>query len=490
MEDRAVRGVPWTLLSYGANRAVLILSTVVLARLLTPADFGVVALATVALMLLALFKDLGLGGTLIVRRDLDERAKGTVLTLMLVSGLALALLAAAAAPLAADAFDEPRLAGVLAALGSMLVIGGFTGFYEALLQAELEFRRRFYALMVQAAAISAVSIALAAAGAGVWSLVLGQVLGLLCFAVALVVLAPVRIRPSFSRSTARDAFATGRGFLIQSATSFLRQNADYVVVAQAFGSRGLGFYSMAYRLGEMPYLGVADPVARVTFPGFARLRARGVDVAEPFLKVLRLVALVCCPLGVLLSALADPFTAVVFGESWLPMVGALTVLGVWAAVRPVESTLAWMLNSVGHAARAAMVSTVILLPLVPAVVLAATWGGIEAVAWVVLGDALLSLVLLGRAADRHGGVAIRSQTLAVLPVFAASAVAWAAARGPAAWLDPPIVGLAAGTAAGTLAYAAVLALIDPAILRTSARQVARTLGRAPGRHAAQPTSRG
>jgi PST family polysaccharide transporter len=491
MEDRAVRGVPWTLLSYGVNRVVLVLTTVVLAHLLAPSDFGIVALAGVALAGLALVKDLGLGGTLIVRRDLDDHTKGTVLTLMMAGGLALALVAAAAAPLLAELFDEPELDGVLAALSLMLLIGGFTGFYEALLQSELEFRRRFWALLAQAAVISVTSIALAVADAGVWALVGGQVLGMVAFAAALVALTPRRIRPAFSRAAASDVFATGRSFLAQSVTSFLRQNADYVVVGQAFGSRGLGYYSMAYRLGEIPYLGVTEPVARVTFPGFARLRDRGQDVEEPFLKVFRLVALVCCLLGVMLSALAEPFTRVVFGDEWLPMAGALAVLGLWAAVRSVESTIAWLLNSIGLAGRAAAVSTIILIPLVPALVLAATWGDIATVAWVVLGDGLLSLVLLAATAHRLGGIDVRRQTRALLPVVGASAVAWAGARAVADWLaDAPGAGLVAGGVAGILLYTALLGVIEPGILRTSLRQVARTVGRGREVTPAEPVPRG
>src|SRR5829696_3377737 len=178
MDERAVRGVPWTLLSYGVNRGVLVLTTVGLARILHPDDYGLVALATVALTFLALVKDLGLGGTLIVRGDLDAEARGTVLTLMVASGFLLAMVATACAPLLAAVFDEPRLTGVLAALSSMLLIGGFSGFYEALMQREMEFRGRFFALLAQALAIAAVSFGLAIAGAGVWSLVVGQIAGL------------------------------------------------------------------------------------------------------------------------------------------------------------------------------------------------------------------------------------------------------------------------------------------------------------------------
>lgn len=477
MDERAVRGVPWTLLSYGVNRGVLVLTTVGLARILHPDDYGLVALATVALSFLALVKDLGLGGTLIVRGDLDADARGTVLTMMVVSGLLLALVATACAPLLAAFFDEPRLTGVLAALSSMLLIGGFSGFYEALMQREMQFRGRFFALLAQALAIAAVSFGLAIAGAGVWSLVVGQIAGLVVFSVALYQLVPERVPPRFRREAARDAIRTGRGFLVQSGTVFVRQNADYLVVGHAFGSSTLGIYSMAYRLGDLPYQAIADPVARVTFPTFARLRERGGDIAEPFGKVARLVALVTIPLGAGLSALAEPFTLVIFGDAWRPMIGVLAVLGLWAAVRPTEATLAWLANSLGRAGVAGVISTLILVPLLPALVLAATFAGPVAIAWVVLGDTALSLALLLILLQRHRLVSAGTWATAVWPGVVAGVPLWVAARLVAESGLPPAGALLLGVLAGAAAYVLALAALRRSILKESLAQVARIFRR-------------
>lgn len=481
MDERAVRGVPWTLLSYGVNRGVLVLTTVGLARILHPDDYGLVALATVALTFLALVKDLGLGGTLIVRGDLDAEARGTVLTLMVASGFLLAMVATACAPLLAAVFDEPRLTGVLAALSSMLLIGGFSGFYEALMQREMEFRGRFFALLAQALAIAAVSFGLAIAGAGVWSLVVGQIAGLVVFSVALYQLAPERVRPRFRRESARDAIRTGSGFLVQSGTVFVRQNADYLVVGHAFGSATLGIYSMAYRLGDLPYQAVADPVARVTFPTFARVRERGGEIPELFGKVVRLVALVTIPLGAGLSALAEPFTLAIFGDDWKQMIGMLAVLGLWAAVRPTEATLAWLANSLGRAGVTGLISMLILVPLLPALVLAATFAGPVAIAWVVLGDTVLSLVLLLILLQRHALVSIRTTAVAVWPAAVAGVPLWVAARLVAESGLPPAGALVLGVAAGGLAYVAALAALRRSILRDSVGQVARIFGRGSAR---------
>jgi PST family polysaccharide transporter len=477
---KAIRGVPWTLASYGASKAVNVLTTVVLARLVAPEDFGLLALATLALNLLGFVKDLGLGGTLIVRQDLDRRALGTVLTLMMAVSAALAVLSAAAAPLLSAFFDEPELTGVLVAMSAMLLISGFSSFYEVILQREMEFRRRFAALMVQSGVIMAVSIPLAALGAGVWALVAGQVIGLAMFGAMGFALAPYRVRPAFERRLVPSLFGVGAGFMLQNVAIFARQNTDYVVVGRAFGATVVGYYSMAFRLGDLTYQAIADPVARVTFPSFARTRAEGGDVRQSFLTVLRLVALVSCPLGVLLSGAAEPFTAAVFGERWLPMVGPLAVLGVWAAIRPVETTLNWLLNSIGQARLVGIFSIVVLVPLIPAFILAATLGSVTTVAYVVLGDLLVALVFMSVMVARRGAVGYGDQLRSVGAIALACLPTWLASRAVSEMLDAPAaVVLAAAVAAGGAAYLLALSLLAPGMLRTAMRQMARTVGREP-----------
>jgi lipopolysaccharide exporter len=481
LQLKAIRGVPWTLASYGASKAVNVLTMIVLARLVAPEDFGLVALAGLALALLGLVKDLGLGGTLIVRQDLDSKALGTVLTLMVATSALLGVLTVAAAPLLADFFGEPRLRDVLFVMASLLLISGFSSFYEVVLQREMEFRRRFVALMTQTAVITAVSIPLAVAGAGVWSLVAGQIAGLVAFGVMGYALAPYRVRPAFELGLVGSLFSAGTGFLLQNVAIFARQNADYVVVGRAFGATLVGFYSMAYRLGDLTYWAIADPVARVTFPSFAKTREQGGDVRQTFVSVLRLVALISCPLGVMLSAAAEPFTEALFGERWLPMVGPLAVLGIWAAIRPVETTLNWLLNSVDQARVVGGFSMVVLVALVPALAVAATLGDITTVAWVVLGDLLVSLVFMSVMVARRAGVGLAAQGRSVAPIALACLPAWGATRAVASALDGSAAGvaLAGSVAAGTVAYLGALMALAPGLLREALRQIGRTLGREP-----------
>jgi len=253
VDERAVRGVPWTLLTYAGNKLFTIATIILLARLLAPSDFGVMAIAMLMVNFFGYFGNFGLQATLVLRPALPMRAKGTLLTMMWVLGAAIAVGLAAASPLLGDLFEEPELAGVLAAMAATMVFGGPRWFYESLLQLEYEFRPRFAAQIASSAVTAGVSIGLALSGAGVWSLAGGFIAGGLVHTIALIVLAPYRVPLAFDRGHARNAIKDGSGFVAQGGLQFVQDNADYLVVSRVLGSAQLGYYSMGYRLGELPF---------------------------------------------------------------------------------------------------------------------------------------------------------------------------------------------------------------------------------------------
>jgi PST family polysaccharide transporter len=467
------------MLSYATNKALTLATTLILARLLVPSDFGLLALASLAIGAIGLVNDLGMWGVLIVRQDFARRAQGTVLTIMLVSRTVLTLLVIGFAQVADDIFREPRLDGILSVLAVTIFIGSVTWFYDAILHRELEFGRRFASQFADSVAYAAVTLTLAALGAGVWSLVAGQIAGLLMHTLLVVALAPYRVRPSFDRQVAREATSQGRGFVVQGGVSFLSQNADTLAVGRVLGAGPLGIYSMGYRLGQLPAQAFADPAVQVSFPVHARMRHRGEDVAPSFLSILRLVALVACPLGVVLSAAAEPFTRTFFDDNWLPLIGLLSVLGIWGAVRPVQTTLGWLLNGVGEANLMGTIAAGFLVLLVPAVFLAAHLSGLEAVAWVMLANLSCSLCVLAWLAARKAAVPLAQQWRAVRPVVLALPACWVAARLVSGALDdaPPALALALAAGAGASAYAVVGSLVERDLLPGAARQAKRVFGR-------------
>jgi O-antigen/teichoic acid export membrane protein len=479
MDEKAVRGIPWTITTFAGTKVITVLSTVLLARLLTPADFGLFALASLGTSLLSIFNGHWLGSALILRRDLDERGRGTIITLLIVAGALMAAALAAVAPLAADLFGQPRLRLILFIFSGILLFSGVNWFYEMVMQRELEFRKRFMCQLGRTLAFSVTAVVVAILGGGVWSLVAAHVAGHVTNGIMLISLAPYRVRPAFEKHRARQIMRDNRGFLGQEFAQFFEENADYISISQVLGGTQLGYYSMAYRQAELPFYGIADPVATVTFSAFAKMRHAGQDLTNAFLTALRLVALVTFPIGVILSAAATPFTEAIFGSQWGPMAGPLTILGIWAIARPLQATFGRFLNSLGAAWLYGRISTVGLIPFAAATAVAAMLGGITAVAAVLLGYMLIIAALLMRVTTRHAGIRLAEQWRVLRPLLIASAISWVATRTTVDLLGgaPAIPALAASVAVSLVTYAGVVALSDPDVLKIAVTQAKRALVR-------------
>ena len=443
-------------------------------------------MAILGMELLSVFSGLWLASTLIVRADLDRRAEGTVLSLVTAAGVLLGIVLIALSPALAAFFGEPRLTGIVVLLAGVLLFSGVNWFYETLLQRELAFRRRFACLMARTLTFSVVALCFAIAGAGIWSLVGAYVAGYVVSGVALLALAPYRVRPAFDRTEAKGILRSGRGFLAQDLATFLGQNADYLAVGRVLGPAQLGFYAMAFRQAELPNYAIAEPVGKVTFPAFAQMHQNGDDVRPAFLNTLRLMALTTVPAGVILSAAATPFATALFGADWEPMAAPLAVLGVWAAMRPMQVTIGQLLNSLGHADAYARISLILLVPLIAVAFAAASLGGVTAVAWTLLAHLGVMCALLARAVARHARIRVADQARAVWPMAAAGALSWAVTHAAVSGAEsaPAAVALAVAVAACLSAYLTAVALLAPGLLSEALRSAGRALGIGPRLRAA------
>jgi PST family polysaccharide transporter len=477
MEDKARRSIPVSVLTYATNQGLRLAATVVLARILVPADFGLFALTSLAISLLSIFNDFGVGPALVVARDLDRRTRATALTLMIGASLLLAGILVAIAPLAADLFSEDRLDELLLVVAGSLFLSGPIWFHETTLQRDLEFVKRFATKLVQTLTYISVAITLALLDAGVWSLVIGHVASYVTYLGALIAISSDRVAPGWDRDAARRLAGSGRGFLAQDALEYAQQQSDAVAVGGFLGAGALGLYAMAFRFGELTYIGIAEPITQVTFPAFSRMRERGADWRAAFRTVLQLVALVTFAIGAVFSGAAEPIVNTLLGDKWEATIGPLAVFGVWAMLKPLEGTFGWLLNSLEEQGRLAALRAIALVPFVPALMIAADRSGITAVAWVMVAHMAGLTVAVALTVRSRGGVALRDQLRAVAAPALGALAGWAAARGVAVALDEqaPLLALAGAVAAGLAAYAAAASAVQPRLLPGALAQARGTM---------------
>ncbi|MFL5885663.1 MAG: lipopolysaccharide biosynthesis protein [Thermoleophilaceae bacterium] len=479
LAQEAARAVPWTMLNYATGKALSLISTIVLARLLVPSDFGLLAVAGLLIGAISVFTYEGLGSAVVIEQDMERRELSAALGFLTSVGFGGALLGVLLSPLVGVVFDVKGATGVVAATSAGLALSGVSSFYYGLVLRDLRAKVLFVGEIVQGIAALGVSIGLAVAGAGVWSLVAGNLTGGIVYLVWVVAASRVHLRPGWDGATVRRFWNSGKGFLAHNGLWWASANADNALVARFAGTGSLGAYSTAYRVSEVPDLAIADAVAQVSFPSFTRLRSQGLDVTRPYLRVAGLVAFAACPLAVLLSATADPFVHTMLGSHWNQAIGPIGLLGIAGAVLPVTTSQGWLLKSIGRAMTTVRIYGTILVLVIPLLAFAASESTLTAVAGVMLARGVLVLVLYGTSIRTHAGLSLRAQARPLLGVAVGCGVLWLAARGTAVALDdaPAAVALVAASAAGLAVYLLVVRVLDAELVARVRSQVSVALSK-------------
>jgi O-antigen/teichoic acid export membrane protein len=325
--SRTLRGVAWSYASLAGVRLLVLASTAVLARLLTPHEFGLVALALIFTAVFDALRDLGLNQALIVakRQDLDREAE-TAFRFSLAIGLLLAAVVAAISPLAADFFHQPQLLALLAVLGINLPLRALGLTHYALAQRNLDFRSRTVAEVAEVVVRGGVGIGFAVAGKGPWSLVLGYLAGTLAWSFALWLL--VSWRPSLHAPRGRIStlIRFGGPLTVISLIGVGMSYVDNLFVGRVLGATALGTYALGYRVPEMVIVEIVSAVGLVLFPAFAQLDGAGLRRA--LIATSRYSMLLMLPLAAALFVLAGPVVAALFGPRWHAAVPVVRILSV------------------------------------------------------------------------------------------------------------------------------------------------------------------
>lgn len=317
LTDR-IKRVAWASAAAQAfGEAVSLGQTVVVARLLTPAEVGLFAAGTVLTAFLAEFTEGGLRSALVNRgHDVAEAAE-TVFWATLFGGLALCLGSLAAAPLIGLVFDDPTAALIAAVSSGGLVLYSLANVPEAFLQREFSVWRRLIVGPATAIAFAAVTITLAAAGAGVWSLVAGSYASYVTLAVAVWCLCgwrPGSVRPSVRMW--RELAKYGFPLIVGSFASKVRQLVESVVVGRVLDVTALGQYRYGLRIARVPTNAMIEIVANALFPAFSRLAGDRERIGQAYVRALGAVTFCAAPVSGLLLAVGEPAAVVVLGEPW------------------------------------------------------------------------------------------------------------------------------------------------------------------------------
>ncbi len=446
----------WGLVSQVSTRILLASTGIVLARILTPADYGVYAVAIILMELLLGINDLGLI-TAIVRRQGDiTSAARTATSLTVVSSLCLYGLCFVMAPWMASALNVPVATGLLRVAALIVIVDAVCAVPGALLTRAFRQNRRAIAEVAGLAAYAAVSIALARHGDGVWSLVWGRLVGSGVTAALVIALAPCRPRPGFDRREASELLRFGVPVAAAGILSLFLLNVDYVVIGRLLGPVQLGLYVVAFNLCTWPFQLLFLAVQRVSVVGFARLASDRSALSASFNRSMALFAAVVMPACVAIGLLAGPLVRVVYGDRWAGAADALRFLAVFGGVRVLEAFIESFLAGVGRSMAIVGLAGAWLVALVPAIVLGAHIGGIQGAGAGHAVVAALVVLPLALITTRSSGTDVLSWLRQLLRLASAGLAAAAAMLAVESVLHGDLPRLLCAGAAGAITYAAVV----------------------------------
>jgi len=322
--EKLVKGSLWLSLTRLIVNVLTTLSTFILARFLTPGDFGLVAIGTTLLLIVTSLTELSLTQALVRHETLDDSHLNTAWTLNAIRGfIAFALFTASAYPVA-DLYDDQRLAGIMIALGASILLTGLINPRLVVLQRQLIFRQEFILGVSQKLIGFVASVAVAVIFRSYWALVVGILISQLVNIVVSYLLLP--FRPKFTLSRARELLSFSIWLSAGSIVNTLNWRFDLLLVGKFLGSSAVGNYSVGNNLAVVATREAVAPLVQTVYPSFASIKNDPGRLRAAYQRVQTLITAIALPAGIGMALVADRVVILALGPHWDQAVLVVQVL--------------------------------------------------------------------------------------------------------------------------------------------------------------------
>jgi O-antigen/teichoic acid export membrane protein len=323
LKDTTVKGISWSVVNQIFQLAFKTLSHIVIARLLTPDDYGVIGMVTVFSGFATLLLDFGLGSALIQNQQVTQRALSSVFWFNVLVGLIFFLIQVLAAPLLASFYKMPKLESITIALGALFVINGLYAVQSSLFLKRIDMKTPFIINMVSLVISFVITIILAAYGYGAWSLVWQIIASSIISCVFFWVKGNWRPSLVFDWMEIRNLMRFSLNLVGFKSLNYWSRNVDNFLIGKMLGPSSLGVYSKAYGFLLLPINNVAGVVSKSLFPAFSMIQDDKKRIKRIYLLMTQSVAFITFPLMVVLLVAADSMVVALFGKQWISMVPIL-----------------------------------------------------------------------------------------------------------------------------------------------------------------------
>jgi O-antigen/teichoic acid export membrane protein len=466
-------GARWMTISQGATVASQVLSSLILARLISPSEFGLVALVTlIQLFIQQVFHDLGTSSAIVQRDEVSQELLSSVFFLNVAWGVGItAVLLAFADPLGwllgnGEVVPMLRVASVTFIISTVGLVP------SAVVRRKMQYERLAILNYLGFSGGLVFAIVFAFLGFGAWAMVIGGISGNSLATIYAWWSASWRPIRHFDRADIREISSYSLNLTGFQLAVYFTGQGDRLIIGRFVGTAALGFYSMATRLFLTPIQLFGTVFSEVLFPALARVQSDRRTVGETVLRATALGAFALAPLLVGLSAVAGPLVEIALGERWLPAVPLVSILAIVGLIQVVQTNNTTIFRSIGRTDLMMRWGIMTMVATMTGSVVGSPWGT-EGIAWGYLAAAFLVSYPLHRMALRLVDLTFRDLLASVAPYFLASGVMAAAVLAVRAWLSSrgasAFEELTVAVAVGAAVYAAEMAVLRPPAIR-DARQ--------------------
>jgi PST family polysaccharide transporter len=465
-EERVARAAAWSLVQTWGRQLGSVLLFLLLARLLEPSAFGIVALTGVFIGITQVLVDQGFADAIVQREDLESEHLDAAFWVNLALSIVLAALIVCSAGVVAQVLHEPALGPVLRWLAPTIVIGALAGVQSGLLRRQLRFKSLALRSLVGISIGGCVGVSMAVAGYGVWSLVGQQLAGAASSTVALWASSQWRPGLRFSLRHVKELTWFGSSVVGTKLLNVLNRRSDDLIIGIVLGPVALGLYTVAYRVLLTLTSILTTAGSQVAFPTFARLQGEAPRLRRAYYRATSMTSILSFPSFIAMAILAPILVPVLLGDQWVASVPVMQVLAFVGIVHAIAFIDGALLVALGRPSIVTGLTAVNSVINIAAFLIAVRWG-IVAVAMAYVARAYLVQPLLFLAVRRYIDIDIstylrqfRGPALATL----AMAVVMIASRDVLPENTPAAATLTVSTAAGLAAYLATVWIADRDLL--------------------------
>jgi O-antigen/teichoic acid export membrane protein len=421
LRSLVLRGIAWSMVAVATMQISRFIAGIVLARLLTPHDYGVAAMALIFSSLVLAFSDLSMGAALVQRPTVTERDRATVFWTSFAIGLLLTLAGVALAGPIASFYGEPEVRALFTVVSLSFVLMALQTTQASLLQREMNFRVITLRRMVAVVLGGVVGITMAVLDFGPWSLIAQQVTSTIISTLLLWTFSSWRPSLTFSLESLRDFGSFGLNLLGARLVGYFNRSSDALLIGKFLGSAPLGVYTVAYNVMVLPINRLVIPLQDTLFPAYSRLQSDRDRLTGVWLRVNRVAAAFLLPGGLGLIVVAPDLVPIVLGQQWRPAVEVIQILALVGLLQSLAALGGKVLEALNRPRTILRFSLLHFAVTVPAFVVGLRWG----VTGVATAYAVVTVplsVLYARLTTQALGLSLRTLARALSGVAQASAI--------------------------------------------------------------------